>query len=192
MMTLRRRAVLASALAAAALAAGCASPGAGLPPLPVTAPGPYRLGAEDQLRVTVFDDPRLSGTFRVSDLGEVSIPLVGRVPARGLTPQELEASLVREFRRRDLITTPAVAVEVQTYRPIFVLGMVERSGQFPFQPGMTVQSAVALAGGFNFRAVQDLVTVTRVAEGGTAREYRAERSALLQPGDVVTVLERWF
>ena len=175
-----------------ATVAGCASPGANLPPLPIGTPGPYRLGADDQVRVTVFDDPRLSGTFRVSDLGEISVPLVGRMQARGLTPEELEARLVREFRRRDLITTPAVAVEVQTYRPIFVLGMVERSGQFPFQPGMTVQSAVALAGGFNFRAVQDSVVVTRAVDGQAAREHRADRSAALQPGDVVTVLERWF
>lgn len=187
-----RHTTYACVLAAAALVGGCATPGANLPPLPATAPVPYRLGAEDQLRVTVFDDTRLSGTFRVSDVGEISIPLVGRLRARGLTPEELEAALVNEFSRRDLISIPAVAVEVQAYRPIFVLGMVERSGQFPFQPGLTVQAAVALAGGFNFRAVQDTVVVMRAAEGEPAREYRSDRMTLLQPGDVVTVLERWF
>ena len=87
--------------------------------------------------------------------------------------------------------SPDVAVEVLAYRPVFVLGMVERGGQFPYQPGMTVLSAVALAGGFNYRAVQDQVSVTRGA-AGQAREYRAPRDATLLPGDVVTVFERQF
>lgn len=180
-------------VAAATLLTACAGPGANLPPLPDPTRSAYRLGAEDQVRVTVFDDTRLSGSYRIGDNGEISVPLVGRLPAAGLTPQELEQRLVREFRRRELITTPAVAVEVQTYRPIFVLGMVDRGGQFPYQPGMTVLSAVALAGGFNFRAVQDRVSITRAGpEGSGAREYRAPRDAILQPGDVVNVLERRF
>lgn len=190
-----RRMAWVSGLVISATLAGCVAPGAGLPPLPEpsAARGAYRLGAEDQVRVTVFDDARLSGTYRIGEDGEVSVPLVGRMRAAGMSPQELETRLVREFRQRQLITTPAVAVEVQTYRPIFVLGLVERGGQFPYQPGMTVLSAVALAGGFNFRAVQDRVTVTRVgAQGTTAQEYRAPRDAVLLPGDVVTVLERRF
>ncbi|MDB5315483.1 MAG: exopolysaccharide biosynthesis protein [Rhodospirillales bacterium] len=173
--------------------AACTVPGAGLPELPEGGRSTYRLGAEDQVRVTVFDDTRLSGVYRIGQDGEISVPLVGRMRAAGMSPTELEQRLVREFRQRQLITTPAVAVEVQTYRPIFVLGLVERGGQFPYQPGMTVLSAVALAGGFNFRAVQDRVTVTRPApDGTTATEYRAPRDAVLQPGDVVTVLERRF
>ncbi|HEY4254189.1 MAG TPA: polysaccharide biosynthesis/export family protein [Roseomonas sp.] len=172
--------------------AACAGPGANLPPLPdPPSRSTYRLGPEDQVRVTVFDDTRLSGTFRVGDDGAISVPLVGRLTAAGLTTQALEQRLVQEFRRRELITTPAVAVEVQTYRPIFVLGMVERGGQFPYQPGMTVLSAVALAGGFTFRAVQDRVSVTRT-DGNAAQEYRAPRDAILLPGDVVNVLERRF
>ncbi|MES2712666.1 MAG: polysaccharide biosynthesis/export family protein [Pseudomonadota bacterium] len=183
-----------SGLLLSATLAGCVAPGAGLPPLPEAgARGAYRLGAEDQVRVTVFDDTRLSGAYRIGEDGEISVPLVGRVRAAGMSPQELETRLVREFRQRQLITTPAVAVEVQTYRPIFVLGLVERGGQFPYQPGMTVLAAVSLAGGFNFRAVQDRVTVTRASpDGRSAQEYRAPRDAVLLPGDVVTVLERRF
>jgi len=182
-----------SGIVLAATVAACSAPGASLPVLPDVSRGAYRLAAEDQVRVTVFDDTRLSGNYRIGEDGEISVPLVGRFRAAGLTPQGLEQRLVREFRQRQLITTPAVAVEVQTYRPIFVLGLVERGGQFPYQPGMTVLSAVALAGGFNFRAVQERVTVTRTsADGASAQEYRAPRDALLQPGDVVTVLERRF
>lgn len=168
-------------------------PGANLPPLPPdTVQGPYRLGPEDQVRVTVFDDTRFGGTFRVADTGTLSVPMVGNLRARGLTTTELERSLSGELRRRNLITSPGVAVEMASYRPIFVLGMVERGGQFPYQPGMTMLSAVAIAGGFNYRAVQDYVSVTRLDRDGAAREYRAPRDAVVQPGDVITVFERRF
>lgn len=180
------------AVALALLLGACAGPGADLPPLPAASSGPYRLAAEDQLRVTVFEDSRLSGEVRVSDSGAVAIPLLGPVQVAGLTVSEAEARIRREFQRRQLLQDPGVAVSVIAYRPIFVLGMVERGGQFPYQPNMTVLSAVALAGGFNYRAVQDRVSVTRVDASGTSREYRAERSSLLQPGDVVTVFERYF
>lgn len=193
----RRHAVIQRLLSAALVAtsllvAACAGPGADLPPLPASPPGPYRLAPEDQLRVTVFEDTRLSGDLRVSDAGTVAIPLLGPVQVGGLTVAEAETRIRREFQRRQLLQDPGVAVQVTEYRPIFVLGMVQRGGQFPYQPGMTVLSAVALAGGFNYRAIQDEVSVTRVDAGGTSREYRAERAARLQPGDVVTVFERRF
>ncbi|MBR0659899.1 polysaccharide export protein [Roseomonas oryzicola] len=177
----------------AAMALGaCAGPGTNLPPLPETTPGPYRLAAEDQLRITVFEDNRLSGEVRVADSGAVAIPLLGPVQVGGLTVSEAEARIRREFQRRQLLQDPGVAVQVIAYRPIFVLGMVERGGQFPYQPGMTVLSAVALAGGFNYRAVQDRVSVTRADPDGRSREFRADRASQLQPGDVVTVFERFF
>ncbi|MBR0679053.1 polysaccharide export protein [Roseomonas eburnea] len=182
----------AALLAASLLLSACEGPAADLPPLPTGGAGPYRLAAEDQIRVTVFEDTRLSGEFRVSDSGTVAIPLLGPVQVRGLTVSEAEARIRREFQRRQLLQDPGVAVQITEYRPIFVLGMVQRGGQFPFQPNMTVLSAVALAGGFNYRAVQDEVSVTRVDSNGTSREYRAERPSLLQPGDVVMVFERRF
>jgi polysaccharide export outer membrane protein len=184
--------VRATFVAAIVFLGGCAGPGADLPPLPEAAPAPYRLAAEDQLRITVFEDPRLSGEFRVADSGTVAIPLLGPVQVRGLTVAEAEARIRREFQRRELLQDPGVAVQVSAYRPIFVLGMVERGGEFPYQPGMTVLSAVALAGGFNYRAVQDRVSVTRLNAEGQSGEFRAERTARVQPGDVVTVFERRF
>lgn len=181
-----------SLLPAILLVTGCAAPGSDLPPLPDAPAGPYRLAAEDQLRITVFEDTRLSGEFRVADSGTVAIPLLGPVRVLGLTVAEAEALIRREFQRRQLLQDPGVAVQVVAYRPLFVLGMVERGGQFPYQPGMTVLSAVALAGGFNYRAIQDRVSVTRLDADGRSREYRADRAAMLQPGDVVTVFERRF
>ncbi|MFC3125982.1 polysaccharide biosynthesis/export family protein [Pseudoroseomonas globiformis] len=181
------------ALSAALLVAACASPGANLPPLPEATASAYKLGAGDQLRVTVFNDPRLTGDFRISDAGAIALPLVGTVPVAGSTTGEAENAIQRALRSRNLFNDPSVAVEVQEYRPIFVLGMVERGGQTPYQPGMTVLSAVAVAGGFNYRAITDTVSVTRVSpNGGAAQEFRAGRDALLMPGDVVTVYERRF
>lgn len=180
------------ALGLSLLVAACASPGANLQPLPETPISAYRLGAGDQLRVTVFNDPRLTGEFRITDTGTVALPLVGAIPVAGLTTGQAEAAIARSMRSRNLFNDPSVAVEVQEYRPVFVLGMVERGGQTPYQPGMTVLSAVAVSGGFNYRAVTDYVSITRIGEDGVAREYRGDRNTLLRPGDVITVFERRF
>jgi polysaccharide biosynthesis/export protein len=181
------------ALLLSLFASACTSPGANLPPLPETSrAGPYRLGPNDEVRVTVFNDPRLTGEFRVTDAGALALPLVGTVQAAGRTTQQVERAIEREMQRKGLFRDPSVAVEVRNYRPIFVLGLVERGGQFPYHPDMSVLSAVALAGGFNYRAIQDYVSVTRTGPGGRPQEFRAPRDALLLPGDVVTVFERRF
>lgn len=185
-----RRIVLLSTLAIGM--AACGSPGGDLPPLPRTAAAAYQLGPQDQVRITVFNDPRLTGEFRVSDAGSIAMPLVGNVRGAGRTPQQVKAEVEREMRQKGLFRDPDVAVEVLNYRPIYVLGMVERGGQFPYQPGMTALTAVAVAGGFNYRAIRDYVSVTRVGSNGQAQEYRAERDSLIQPGDTVTVFERRF
>ena len=178
------------ALTLLAVLAAC-RPGSDLPPLPSAQGAAYALGASDQVRVIVFNDPRLTGEFRISDTGSLNLPLIGALPVAGRSPAQAGELIASEMRRQGLFQSPNVAVEVLAYRPVFVLGMVERGGQFPYQPGMTVLSAVALAGGFTYRAVQDQVSVTRGTEG-QPREYRAPRNAALLPGDVVTVFERQF
>jgi len=187
-MTMRRVVLL---MPLAALAA-CADPAAGLQPLPTGERSAYRLGPEDQVRVTVFNDPRLTGEFRVTDAGSLALPLVGSVQAAGRTTSEVERAIEQVMTQRNLFRDPSVAVQVVNYRPVFVLGQVERGGQFPYQPGMTALSAVAVAGGFNYRALRDYVSVTRVTEDGRPQEFRAARQSLLMPGDVVTVFERRF
>ncbi|MDJ0387769.1 polysaccharide biosynthesis/export family protein [Roseomonas sp. E05] len=176
------------------LVAACATPGAGLPPIPQTAESSttYKLGSGDQVRVTVFNDPRLTGEFRVSDSGVIALPLVGAIPVSGRTTAEAERAIERALRSRNLFNDPSAAVEIIEYRPVFVLGMVERGGQTPYQPGMTVLSAVATMGGFNYRAITDYVSITRLDENGVPQEYRGERDSLLRPGDVITVFERRF
>ncbi len=179
-----------SALLATLLAAGCA-PGASLPPLPEAARAGYRLGPGDQVRIITVGDEALTGEFRVSDSGAIALPMVGGVHAAGLRPSGLERAVAAALTRAGLEREPSVAVEVIGYRPIFVLGEVNKPGQFPYQPGMTVLAAVALAGGFTYRAVEEYASVVR-SEGGAGVEGRVARQTALEPGDVVTVFERRF
>lgn len=173
-----------------ALLAGCA-PGHGLPPLPPAAVGEYRLGPGDTVRLTTFGEDQLTGEFRVGANGMIAVPLLGDVHAAGLSPAELQAAVATGLKRKGLERDPNVAAEVVEYRPIFVLGEVNKPGQYPYQPGMTVVTAVAVAGGFTYRAVQGYASVMRTAHG-SAVESKALREAFVQPGDVITVFERRF
>jgi polysaccharide export outer membrane protein len=173
------------------LLAGACSPGRDLPDLQLSVSNPYRLGPGDVVRVIVVGEDTLSGEFRVSDSGSVALPMLGFVLATGLTPDQLADRVRAALVRADLHTAPSVSIEVTAYRPIFVLGEVAKPGQYPYQPGMTVVTAAAVAGGFTYRAVNDFASVTRTS-GGIAVEARANRQSLILPGDVITIFERRF
>jgi polysaccharide export outer membrane protein len=177
-------------MAASCLLASCA-PGSDLAPLPVAPPGPYHLGAGDQLRIITFGQEQLSGKFQVNDAGSIALPLIGTIPAAGLTTGDLEQSIAKALAGKKILLEPSVSVEVVEYRPIFVLGEVTKPGQYPYQPGMTVLTAVAVAGGFTYRAQTDDVAILRKIDGRSV-EGRAPRQTDLLPGDVVTVFERYF
>ncbi len=172
------------------LVTSCA-PGRGLPPLPPSPVGAYRLGPGDQVRIITVGEDTLTGEFRVDDSGRIAVPMLGAVPAAGLNPEALGHEVGAALDRKGLMRAPSVSVEVVRYRPIFVLGEVNKPGEFDYQPGMTVLSAVALAGGFTDRAVETRASVVRTANGRTA-EGRVARETALQPGDVVTIFERRF
>jgi polysaccharide biosynthesis/export protein len=178
------------ALIAAGLA-GCAAPGSDLPRLPPVQTGQYVLGPGDRVRIITFGAEQLTGEFRVGDSGDIAFPLLGNVHAAGLTASGLAHQLTTMLVRTGMFKQPSVAVEVAEYRPIFILGEVKKPGQYPYQPGMTVLTAVAIAGGFTYRAIEDVFSVVRSADGHTM-EGRARRQTLLQPGDVITVFERHF
>ena len=181
---------LCRALLLAAVLGGCA-PGRSLPPLP-PAPGPvYRLGPGDMVRLIVFGEDTMSSEFRVSDSGAIAVPLAGSVRAAGLTTVELQTSIAEVLKHGGVLRDPSVSVEVVTYRPVFVLGEVNKPGQYPYQPGMTVVSAAAVAGGFTYRAIEAYASVVRTA-GETSIEAKAQRHNLVQPGDVITIFERRF
>lgn len=188
---LHRRRIL--SLGGCALLGGCrllTMQGAKLPALPPPPSGAYRLGPGDQLTLRVYDQPQLSGVFSIDDSGMIDLPLLGLIPAKGLTTDALAVEIAQALER-GLILKPSVAVEVSTYRPFYILGEVNTPGQYPFRPDMTVLTAISIAGGFTYRAVQGYVGVTRDTSGSPAT-YRAPLFALAQPGDVITVYERNF
>jgi polysaccharide export outer membrane protein len=180
---------LLGAAAAACLSAGCDG-AADLPRLPDAAEGEYRLGPGDQVRLITFGEDQLTGEFRVDAGGAVALPLVGDLHAGGLTPRGLAQATEAALVRLQLMPSPSVSVEVIAYRPFFVLGEVTRPGQYAYQPGMTVVAAVAVAGGFTYRAVSDRFSIVRLADGAAGAEGLAERQTRVQPGDVITVFER--
>jgi polysaccharide export outer membrane protein len=179
-------------LAATLQSEGCARYAEGLPPISDVNAEEYHLGPGDQVRILTFGEEQLTGEFRVNARGDIALPLVGNVHAAGLTPDQLEDATKELLTRSKLYKSPSVTVEVINYRPVFVLGEVTHPGQYPYQPGMTVLTAVAVAGGFTYRAVENMFSILRTTSNGTAVEGRAERQALVQPGDVITVYERRF
>ena len=183
--------LLARLLLACLLLARCA-PGSGLPRLAAAPAGPYRLGPGDKLRVLTVADAALNGDFRISASGDIELPMLGRFHAAGFTASGLGRALEYALKAAGLERAPSVAVEVVRYRPVFVLGEVNKPGAFPYQPGMTVLTAVALAGGFTYRAVERDAEVVRNRDGHAARAAKASRDAALEPGDVVTIFERRF
>jgi polysaccharide biosynthesis/export protein len=151
---------------------------------------PYVLDAGDNLRITVFEQEGLTNTYAVDQSGYLSFPLVGAVPARGRTTAQLEGEIAARLRN-GYIRDPDVSVEVERYRPIFIMGEVGAAGQYSYVPGMTVQKAIAAAGGFTPRAQQANVDVTRTINGKVLTG-RVLTSDPLLPGDTVYVRERLF
>jgi polysaccharide biosynthesis/export protein len=184
------RSIKARVAATCLLLAAC-SPGSGLPPLPATQAGPYRLGVGDEMRVITFGEERLTGQFRVNDRGEIAVPLLGTIQADGLTTTELEHSIDRQLVAKKVLLNPSVSVEVLGYRPVFILGEVSKPGQYPYQPGMTVLTAVAVAGGFTYRAETHYASILRTTDDH-AVEGRAPRGTEVHPGDVIDIPERYF
>ncbi len=188
---LKRRSLMVGGMCGLAGCAALTTPGGGLPPLPAASAGPYSLGPGDVLTIRIYDQPQLSGDFTIDDSGMIDMPLLGLQHAGGRTTDELAAAIAASLQKNNLILHPSVAAEIAHYRPFYILGEVNTPGQYPYRPRMTVLTAVSIAGGFTYRAVQDYVGVTRDTGAGPA-QYRAPVYALLAPGDVVTVFERRF
>lgn len=150
----------------------------------------YTLDSGDRLRVVVFGQDGITNSYTVDAGGNVNLPLIGAVPARGTSTQQL-AKAIADRLRRGYVREPHVTVEVETYRPFFILGEVTTPGQYPYVANMTVETAVAIAGGFGPRASKKTVELTRNSptqrmRGSVPLNYP------LQPGDTIVVKERWF
>jgi polysaccharide export outer membrane protein len=162
--------------------------------IPVVAPPapPYGLDTGDKLRIVVFGQEGLSNSYFVDAAGQVTIPLIGAVTARGLTTQQLARAVAAKLRA-GFVREPHVAIEVETYRPFFILGEVLQPGQYPYVPNMTVETAVAIAGGFTPRAYRYDVKIDRQTAGATVRgRSSVPLLTQVQPGDTIVIKERWF
>ncbi len=155
---------------------------------PVSAP--YLLGSGDRLRITVFGQQNLSRTYRVDAGGFISMPLIGAVEARGISTFQLEERISRSLKRK-YVKDPKVTVEVETSRPFFILGEVRDGGQYPYVADMTLQMAVAIAGGFTPRAKKRSFQLTRKINGADVTQ-NVPASWKVLPGDTITVKERFF
>jgi len=151
---------------------------------------PYTFDAGDSLRITVFGQTDLTNTYSVDKAGYVAFPLVGSVQARGQTPQQLEVSLASKLQA-GYLRDPDVSVEIERYRPFFIMGEVGQPGQYTYVPGMTVQNAIAIAGGYTPRALQDNADVTRQVNG-QIMTGRVPISDPILPGDTIYLRERLF
>ena len=168
------------------------------PPLPAAvlpgpAPGgdlPYTLDSGDRLRIVVFGQDGLSNTYIVDVAGKIAMPLIGAVSARGCTTTQL-ARVIADKLRNGFVREPHVAIEVEAYRPFFILGEVIAPGLYPYVPNMTVETAVAIAGGFTPRAYRWDAEISRSQSGVTGRQ-KVPLIAPVRPGDTITITERWF
>lgn len=188
-----RRSRIGAAVAGALLAIGlaaCSTNYDGLTMQSMGNPPAYTLDTGDRIDVTVFGEENLSGEYEVDQAGIVSLPLAGRIKVADLTTQDAERSIAKRLSE-GFVTNPNVTVAVVRYRPFYVLGEVSRPGGYPFYSGATVLSAVAVAGGYTYRAEKFGVRVLRQGEG-SSQPQRITPGEYLQPGDIVIVPERWF
>lgn len=184
-----------TATAAALLVGGCSVTGT-LPaeeaPLKIASPAEgYLLEPGNRVRLTVFGETNLSGDFTLDPAGNLALPLVGNVPASGVTARTVARRIEDLLKSANYLQDPKVAVEVQTFRPFYVLGEVRAPGEFPYTTGLTVLSAVARAGGYDYRAREGEVLLVRMVDG-EQKEYRAAERTPILPGDIVKVQQRRF
>lgn len=189
-LDLSRRKFLFASLALAAPLAGCNTYAPAPEAFRQSLLAPYRLDAGDRLRITVFDQPGLTNTYNVDQSGYISFPLIGAVAARGRTLQELELAIARQLRK-GYLRDPDVSVEVDRYRAIYVMGEVGQPGQYSYVPGMTVQNAVAAAGGFTPRALQSSADISRKINGQVVNG-RVPITDPVLAGDTIYIRERLF
>ena len=184
----------------AAVLSGCSAGSTGLPTVgsitPNAASGPAPLGsgmqlqAGDKVRVTVFGEDKISGEYEIDLDGFLSLPLAGTMKAAGQNKMELEGIIATKLKS-NYLKDPKVTVDVVTFRPIYVLGEVQKPGEYPYRSGLNVMSALAVAGGSTYRASNSRVMIQRFGEP-TLKEYALDPSVAILPGDVIRLPERYF
>lgn len=155
-----------------------------------TSYGAYVIRPSDQLKVQVYEDPNITGDYQVDSSGFISLPLAGRIKASGLTAAQLERAIVSKLSN-GVLKKPNVSVQMTGYGAIYVHGEVKRGGEFAFKPGLTVMDAIALAGGYTYRADESAAYVIHPGSN-IERAYRLDHSIRIYPGDNIRIPERFF
>ncbi len=177
-------------LASSMLLASC-SPTAKLADLPRETTTQYPLDTGDEVKVSAFGLGDFSGNYTIDAGGMIAMPMIGDVAAGGKTIEQLKQAIAQQLASKQIVRVPYVDVQVSRYRPFFVIGEVQKPGEYAFRPGMTVLNAVSMAGGYTFRAKTSKVAVVR-RRGGEVINAAANDAALIQPGDTIRVFEGWF
>ncbi|MCK5516816.1 MAG: polysaccharide export protein [Desulfobulbaceae bacterium] len=150
----------------------------------------YRLGSGDKLQVIVFNQKDLSGEYTINGTGRFSMPLIGSLIAAGNTPLELEEQIKNKLKP-DFIRNPRVSIEVMNYRPFYIMGEVKEPNSYPYVDGMTYMTAVAIAGGFSYRAKKEYALVKRKNDENPI-EFKVNMNEQVHPGDIIRIDERFF
>jgi polysaccharide biosynthesis/export protein len=150
----------------------------------------YRVGAGDRLTIRVAGEAELTADYLVDGAGQISMPYVQSVSVAGMTSAQIE-HLIAARLRQGYLRDPKVSAQVTTLRPFYILGEVNSAGSFAYQPGITVQNAIAIAGGYGARADQMTVLITRKTAKGTST-YKVPVTTQIYPGDIIYIRERWF
>ncbi|MEM7429132.1 MAG: polysaccharide biosynthesis/export family protein [Pseudomonadota bacterium] len=150
----------------------------------------YRLGTGDKLRIIVYGEPDLSGEFVIDGGGVVDLPLIGKIKAKGSTLRQFQERAVASYRN-GYLNDPKVSAEVLNYRPFFITGEIKQGGQYPYRSGLTAQDAIAIAGGYTYRANVDKIYIRRE---GRDKEVAVslKRRVMIVPGDNIRIPERFF
>lgn len=150
----------------------------------------YRLGVADKVRIIVFDEPSLSGEFLVNANGSLSMPLIGEVPVAGSTASAVTEAIKRRLAN-GFLKEPQVSIDILTFRPFYILGEVNKPGEYPYSSGLTVLNAVATAQGFTYRANKKRVVVKHAGETEESKE-KLVPDLQVRPGDTIRIQERFF
>lgn len=179
------------------MVAGCGAPGshgvatqADLAAVAAAATAAPRFQGGEKIKITVYNEPSLSGDYDISPNGVVSLPLAGTIKAIGLTQAQLEQELAKKFRS-EYLRNPKVTVSIIQFRPIYIVGEVEKQGEYAFKPGLNVLTAMASAGGGTYRANRSYVLIQHFGETGM-KEYPQSATTMVLPGDLIKVPERYF
>ena len=152
--------------------------------------GAYVLGTGDQIEITVYGQEQISGNYIVDSNGNIALPLIQSISAKGLTIPELQSNIRDELSPKYL-KDPKVSIQVLKYRDIYILGEVRNPGKFSYVPNMTLVQAIAVAGGHTYRAQEDKAEITRETSEGV-QTFMAPAKTFVEPGDTIIVKRRWF